>query len=110
MYWITTSTSPMSIPSSIEDVHIKAFILPSLSFLSASILASFERLPWCTSTGFPQVFSLCPKISANCLVFTKINAFLYFSTISHKVLSLVATSPGTLSFSASSWSSGFGWG
>ena len=49
--WHTRSTSPMSMPSSSEDVATSALSSPALSRSSARSRCSFARLPWCDVTA-----------------------------------------------------------
>ena len=48
--WHTSSTSPMSMPSSSEAVATITLSLPALRRCSASKRVSFERLPWWAAT------------------------------------------------------------
>ncbi|KGX79623.1 aTP-dependent helicase, DEAD/DEAH family [Burkholderia pseudomallei MSHR435] len=47
--WQTSSTSPMSMPSSSEAVATSSLSLPCFRRCSASKRCSFARLPWCAA-------------------------------------------------------------
>ena len=49
LYWITMSVDPTSMPSSRDDVQIRALISPLLKRSSMSMRFSFDRDPWWTS-------------------------------------------------------------
>ena len=48
--WQTSSTGPMSMPSSSDAVATSAFSSPARSRRSTRWRRSFERLPWCAAT------------------------------------------------------------
>ena len=70
--WQTSSTGPMSIPSSSDAVATRAFSSPARSRRSTRARRSFERLPWCaaTTSSPSRSPSWCARRSASRRVFT----------------------------------------
>ncbi|MCY1506635.1 hypothetical protein D9M68_408870 [compost metagenome] len=73
--WQTSSTSPMSMPSSSDAVATSTRRRPALRRCSASRRSSLDRLPWCAATWSLPRRSARWRVmrSASRRVFTKIS-------------------------------------